>query len=643
VSAINESIRLLEAQLRETYETVCRVDLLNRLAYALRHTDTSLSLQRSREAVALAEEAAYQKGLAEAYLNQGFAEMVLANYGAALQLNGKAARIFNKLKDKQGQGHAHYNLGLVYRSIGDYSQALVSCQQSITLRQALGDEEGEAACLMQLGYINFQFGNVDEAYNYYASSIKIRRKLNDRAGIAAVLVGIAIVEQKREQYQQAEAHLLESLALRKEIGETHGWLVSMNYLGDLYFRMNRLSEAEKLYAEALTQAKQHSNPFPANFCRLCTSMAKVYMAHASYDEAISYLEQALTTAKGANLKYLMFDIYLALSEVYKKTGNYEQALSSYEQFHLHKEEVINLSASAKLKNLELTNRIEAEKRTAEIHRLRHIELKKTYDQLQKTQQQLIQAEKMASLGELTAGVAHEIQNPLNFVNNFSEVSLELIEELREESQKETRDADQEAEILTVLEQNLAKIHHHGKRADSIVKDMLEHSRASGGEKQPVALNALADEYLRLSFHGFRAKDKSFTATLTTRFDEQLGEVNLVPQEIGRVLLNLYNNAFYATQNKLSQADSGYQPELSVSTHLLDDKVEIKIRDNGSGIPKAVKDKIFQPFFTTKPTGQGTGLGLSISYDIITNGHSGEIHVDSKEGEYTEFTIQLPLV
>lgn len=465
--------------------------------------------------------------------------------------------------------------------------------------------------------------------------------MNVKGGIAAVLGGVAIIEQKRQQYEQAETHFLESLHLRKEIGELHGWLVSMNYLGELYCELKRYNQAEKLYTEALDQAKQHTNPFPANFCRLCTSLAKVYMARENYVEANSYLELALSTAREANLKYLLYDIYHALSEVHKLSGDYVQALAYYEQYHISKEKVISLSASAKLKNLQLSNQIQAEKKAAEIHRLRHVELKKTYDKLQETQKQLIQAEKMASLGELTAGIAHEIQNPMNFVNNFSELSLELLEELCEERQKEERDIALEDELLEALEQNVGKIHYHGHRANGIVKDMLEHSRTSGGEKQPVDLNRLADEYLRLSYHGFRAKHKDFAAKLVTEFEEQIGKVNVVPQEVGRVLLNIFSNAFYATHKKLTESGEGYQPELKVSTIYQEGNVQVKIWDNGTGIPHKIKNKIFQPFFTTKPTGKGTGLGLSISYDIIMKGHGGTLFVESEEGKYSEFILQLP--
>ena len=280
-------------------------------------------------------------------------------------------------------------------------------------------------------------------------------------------------------------------------------------------------------------------------------------------------------------------------------------------------------------------------RTAELTRQKE-ELEQTLTELKATQDQLIQREKMASLGELTAGIAHEIQNPLNFVNNFSEVSVELIEELKEERRREDRDIELEEELLTDLTQNLQKITHHGKRADSIVKGMLQHSRTSTPQREPTDLNNLADEYLRLAYHGLRASDKSFNATLIMDFDEQLGKVSVVPQDMGRVLLNLFTNAFYATEQKRKTGLAGYQPTVQVSTKRLSDgQIEIRVRDNGCGIPKTVLTKIYQPFFTTKPTGQGTGLGLSLSYDIVTKGHGGELTVETEEGEFTEFIIQLP--
>jgi two-component system, NtrC family, sensor kinase len=272
---------------------------------------------------------------------------------------------------------------------------------------------------------------------------------------------------------------------------------------------------------------------------------------------------------------------------------------------------------------------------------RTAELNQLLNDLRATQTQLVQKEKMASLGELTAGIAHEIQNPLNFVNNFTEVSTELIEELREEHEKGTEaDRQLEIELIGDLAQNLAKIGVHGKRAASIVRGMLEHSRSSTGECQPTDLNALADEYLRLSYHGIRAKHSEFNAKLVTNFDTSLPPVSVVAQDIGRVLLNLFNNAFYAVQQRTRTAEPSYVPTVTVSTKQADGKAVITVADNGTGIPAQVRDKIFQPFFTTKPTGQGTGLGLSLSYDIITKGHGGTLQVRSQEGEGAAFEVVL---
>ncbi|MEH6307286.1 ATP-binding protein [Olivibacter sp. CPCC 100613] len=290
---------------------------------------------------------------------------------------------------------------------------------------------------------------------------------------------------------------------------------------------------------------------------------------------------------------------------------------------------------------------EVAQRTAELVKQKE-ELQLTLDELRNTQAQLIQSEKMASLGELTAGIAHEIQNPLNFVNNFSEVSIELLDELREGPLK-TLDASQQEEaedIMADLTQNLDKINFHGKRADGIVKSMLQHSRSSSGKKEMTDINTLVDEYLRLSYHGLRAKDKSFNASIDTQFDATLPAVEVVPQDLGRVLLNLFNNAFYSVNEKKKQLGEHFTAQVTVTTERViapDQKAIIKITvvDNGLGIPKAVLEKIYQPFFTTKPTGEGTGLGLSMSYDIITKMHGGELQVETEEGAYAKFIITIP--
>jgi len=279
-----------------------------------------------------------------------------------------------------------------------------------------------------------------------------------------------------------------------------------------------------------------------------------------------------------------------------------------------------------------------------------VEIRTSLDNLKSAQAQLIQSEKMASLGELTAGIAHEIQNPLNFVNNFSDVSKELLEEMKEAMDK--GDTEEAKEIMQDVIANLEKINHHGQRAGDIVKGMLQHSRTSTGQIELTDINELCDEYLRLSYHGLRAKDKSFNAKFETNFDPSVPKINVVPQEMGRVILNLINNAFYATNERKKFNEKDYEPYVTVSTRRVNSplpgrgaggEVEIRVKDNGTGIPKNIVDKIFQPFFTTKPTGSGTGLGLSLAYDIITKGHGGELKVETKEGEGTGFVFLLPVL
>lgn len=322
------------------------------------------------------------------------------------------------------------------------------------------------------------------------------------------------------------------------------------------------------------------------------------------------------------------------------THNKQQKTLAREREKRRLETEMNKAIAARKVELES----EVAERTTELIKQKE-ELEVALTELKATQDQLIQQEKLASLGELTAGIAHEIQNPLNFVNNFAEVSIELLEEL--ETGIEKNDLEDVNAIAADIRQNLRKISEHGRRADGIVKGMLQHSRKSTGQKETTDINALADEYLRLSYHGLRAKDKSFNANLKTEFSESLPSVQTVPQELGRVMLNMFNNSFYSVLQKKKQQLDNYEPTVSIRTEQIITEegkpaVQVTIRDNGLGIPRKVLDKIYQPFFTTKPAGEGTGLGLSLSYDIITKVHGGELRVNTAEGEFAEFVIILPI-
>jgi signal transduction histidine kinase len=461
-------------------------------------------------------------------------------------------------------------------------------------------------------------------------------------------------------------------------------------MGDVYFKQGDYRQAKLLYLKGLDLSIRTNNQF--NIAIAKHKLSQLYLKIKQNDSALFYAKDNLSLMYlvqqnfanfQLNLGTLYEDIFLAYKQKNQLDSAYKYLLiTSQIKDSLYKVRIANLSAFQNV-SFEETLRLESEQMQTDakirinslvaglmvvslvgIILLRNnnqrkksnllltsqkneIEQQKkqveeSMERLQSTQSQLVQSEKMASLGELTAGIAHEIQNPLNFVNNFAELNAELIDELATEANKGNLE---EVKLLAKdIKENETKINHHGKRADAIVKNMLQHSRKTSGQKELTDINALCDEYLRLSYHGLRSKDKSFNAEFDTKFDTTLPLISVIPQDIGRVILNLINNAFYAVnERQKNEKDTGYKPHVSLTTRKQGDKVIIEVADNGTGMTEQVKEKIFQPFFTTKPTGEGTGLGLSLSFDIITKGHGGELRVETKEGIGTEFIIQLPIV
>ncbi len=430
------------------------------------------------------------------------------------------------------------------------------------------------------------------------------------------------------------------------------------------------ADSQLKYCQLLDKEYSMASNVYSNIIQPDYYLALLRIKESRFEEAISLLQIDVDRV-GPNRSNRL-RTYKLLAEIYQKIGKTEKSNQSFQLYiSLHEriladqekfrtisfetEKQIN-EKEASISKLENDNKIEALFKNFTIgiaalllilagsiyyrfqsKKKANVVLEKTLAELKSTQAQLIQSEKMASLGELTAGIAHEIQNPLNFVNNFSEVNTELIDELEQEADK--GNLDEVKAIAKDIRENEQKINHHGKRADAIVKGMLQHSRSSSGQKEPTNINSLADEYLRLAYHGLRAKDKSFNATLKTDYDESIGNINIIPQDIGRVILSLFTNAFYAVDEKKKSGVEHYDPAVAVSTKSVNGKVQIQVTDNGNGIPQNIIDKIFQPFFTTKPTGQGTGLGLSLAYDIV-KAHGGEITVKTEKGAGTEFSIIL---
>jgi signal transduction histidine kinase len=518
-----------------------------------------------------------------------------------------------------------------------------------------GNRHGIAAYLGNVGVVYKNQGKYSEALEYYLKALDINEELGDKVSLAINLSNIGVVYDIRSQSKKALEYYFSALKIFNELNDENGKAVTLSNIAFVY----------------LTEAKEGN--------KAGTQKTPVFNKKNLLEQAKKYIDSTIVILqKTGDLNNLSLS-FQQLSEIQSLLGDYRGALNSYKTYALFRDSVFNIEKNKKITETAMQYefdkkqaiaKVEQDKKDAIAARTRNLQyvaigaflllgiflfygyiqknkaktrIEKAYADLKSTQAQLIHSEKMASLGELTAGIAHEIQNPLNFVNNFSEVNKELISEMVEEVDKGNTE-----EIKTIafdVQENMEKILHHGKRADAIVKGMLQHSRQSSGKKEPTDINALADEYLRLSYHGLRAKDKSFNAEFTTDFDNSIGKINVVPQDIGRVLLNLFNNAFYAVNEKFagnrSSLTNDYKPTISVQTKKIDDKIEIKVSDNGNGIPQNIIDKIFQPFFTTKPTGQGTGLGLSLAYDIM-KAHGGEIKVETKEGVGTKFIIYLPL-
>jgi two-component system, NtrC family, sensor kinase len=517
------------------------------------------------------------------------------DYKSAVGNYLKAKQIFETNKKSGELLITLLNVGNSYEKLNQLDSALYYQSRAHQLAMQARDVDNIGIILTNLGNIYYKMNLPDTALKYYQSSIPFAIRINEKTTLSEAKYGIAKILKEKNQVDSAVANAKQSMAYATESSNPDGVVNASALLSSLYELRNNVDSAYLYYKKA-TQTKD--TLFNAEIVRNVQQL--------SANEALRKKEIA-----DARIQYRN-KIKWAVSLV-ALVGDLSIAIVLYRS-NKHKQ-----AANALLEK-------------------KNLEIERTLNELKATQNQLIQSVKMASLGELTAGIAHEIQNPLNFVNNFTEVNAELLDELEKEAA--TGNA---AEVITLagdIKQNLEKISYHGKRADAIVKNMLQHSRTSKGEMQPTDINALTEEYLRLAYHGFRAKNKTFNAVIDTQFDKTIGHVNLMPQDIGQVLLNLFNNAFYATAERKNQQHNDYEPAITVITRKLTNQLQIIVKDNGNGIPQNVKDKIFQPFFTTKPPGQGTGLGLSLSYDII-KAHEGEIIVESKEREGTLFQIKLP--
>ncbi|MBL0183514.1 MAG: tetratricopeptide repeat protein [Chitinophagaceae bacterium] len=684
-----------------------QIDQLNKEAWNIRVNDSTQSHVLSKKAFLLAEDINYAKGKAEGYRTFAFCLIRLSKHIEALEYSEKSLALFESLNDLDGKSSIYAYFGIIQRSLGNYSASLEYLFKSLELSQQTGNKESESlTCyhiavtykylgefetalthLLQslsisrqnnywisesyslnlIGLIYFETGDLSNALDYYHQSLSFRQKAGDKWGEAGCLDNIGIIHFKLKDNSAALDFCSRALSISRAIADKKGEANSLFHLGNIYEQLADFKKASACYNDSLLIRRDIADK--KGETEILLFLAGLYLkedlAEKSQQDIFELLNKALQLGEEMNAPDLLAKIHLGFYTACKHFNRYQEALTHIETHISLSKEIHSDAVNQKIQNLEISYKAEKSRKEAEIYRLKNVELANLYEEsnrqkeeieitlaeLRSAQAQLIQSEKMASLGELTAGIAHEIQNPLNFVNNFSEVNKELLTEMNEEIAK--GNFDEVKALAKDVTDNEEKIIFHGKRADAIVKGMLQHSRSTNNAtKEPTDINALADEYLRLAYHGLRAKDKSFNATMKTDFDESIGKINVIPQDIGRVILNLITNAFYVVDEKKKsphplKGGEPYEPTVTVTTKKLGSpsgdggKVEISVKDNGNGIPQKVMDKIFQPFFTTKPTGKGTGLGLSMSYDIVTKGHGGELKVETKEGEGAEFIIILP--
>ena len=620
----NDVPRLLK-ELSFAKTDTARIMIKCRLGEAYRSNDPDTSFLLATEALSGSKDLDFKKGEIHAKILLCVMYREKGDLPYALELGLDAERIAEKTQLTYSQIFALIRIAVVYISVRDFEKGIVYLKKA--------DE------LLKKDYDDYQWVIV----RYFLGTAY--EQLND---LDAAEEQIKLYEPKLQKFPD--------------------WLlVTSRFRANVAVKRNQLPLAIKYYRESLAEGMAETAI--RETATTCNAMAAVFKKMGEIDSAIFYAKEGLRLGQQLDYKNRILAASNLLAELYTEKDPNEavkyyqiasaakdslygvqkvlqlQSATMKEQERQAEEEAGRVAYQNKIKQWAMLGGIAVVVIVALIlyrnnrqkHRTNKV-LETTLTDLKNTQSQLIQSEKMASLGELTAGIAHEIQNPLNFVNNFSEINEELVDEASQEIDK--GNLDEVRSLLGDIKDNEKKISHHGKRADAIVKGMLQHSRTSSGQKEFTDINALADEYLRLAYYGFRAKDNSFHSDIETNFDNTIGKVNIIPQDIGRVLLNLINNAFYAIHEKQKSSKKGYEPIVAISTKKQNGKVEIRVKDNGNGIPQKIVDKIFQPFFTTKPTGQGTGLGLSLAYDIV-KAHGGEIKVETREGGGSELIIIIP--
>ncbi|OUJ68383.1 ATP-binding protein [Hymenobacter crusticola] len=615
-----------------------------------------LGRHAAQQAQQLAARLGNRSQQAQSYMQLSRLDLMQGNYAPAIAAALRGLPLAEQANDQQTLGRLQGTLSTIYVQLEDYPTAIPLLHASLKSARQAHDMAVVLASLIDLGVAHDAQKNFPAALRYFQQAREVARQLHNERSESEQEQNMALVYFEQGRYSLARATAWRGYA-RALAGHTVYNLPMIQLtLAQVYAKLGQPDSALTFARPSFAQARREGDKIVLR--NVSDLLARLYAQRGDFAAAYRYqglavaykdmLSGEATQRKTTALRY-GYELDKKQSQIALLTKSRElqrqQSARQRQQLYLLLAGLVGVAVAAGLfwRNAVLRQRANRRlgEKNEEIARQRDA-LDQALLTLQATQSQLIQKEKMASLGELTAGIAHEIQNPLNFVNNFADVSQELVAELVEAQASSTRTPALEAELLDDLTQNLHKITQHGQRASNIVRGMLEHSRPSTGERQPTAVNALAEEYVRLAYQGLRTKDSSFQAELSTDLAADLPLVAAVPGDLGRVLLNLLTNAFYAVQQRQQTGEAGYVPTVRVRTLRRGPQVEIQVQDNGTGMRPEVQAKVFQPFFTTKPTGEGTGLGLSLSYDLITQGHGGTLTVASELGQGSTFTISLPV-
>jgi signal transduction histidine kinase len=642
----NRRIDSLRQKIAAAKEDTTKVKLLGILAYAY-FSQLDSCIFYLGQSIVLAEKINDLPGLHFEYLQLAFALNTASNYISCLKIAQKSLVIAEQLKRNRliSMAKSYESMAWANWRMNFDSLALEYSQRAIQLFRDAGASKAQMRFgpFMTVALYYLKRNKLDSALGYAKKAYSIG--LNDITGPSAVATTVANVYAAMHKYDSAKAYHWAALdALRKFNSPLLRARVSNN-IARFYLNQDNLDSSIYYASQSYDLNARYHHHFGEHEIDAANILAETYELEKKPDSSLKYLKASnvirdtlFNQIRNQQFQLLNFDetqrqkdIEIAKERVRNQVRIYSLIAASVVFL------LIVIILYRNNRNKQKTNRkLEEQKEQIDLQRGK---AETALHELKATQAQLIQSEKMASLGELTAGIAHEIQNPLNFVNNFSEVNDELLAEMEDELKcGHTAEA---IALATDVRQNMKRINQHGKRAEGIVTGMLQHSRPSAGERQLTDINALAEEYLRLGLHGMKAKDSSFECKIEENLDQTIGKINVIPQDLGRVFLNIYNNAFYSLNEKKKKQGNEFQPLLSLSSKKLDQKVEIIVHDNGMGISQKNIDKIFQPFFTTKPTGKGTGLGLSLAYDIVTKEHGGSIFINSLEGEFANFVINIP--